>query len=91
MTDGVKCGGPPKLEGGPLISGSSLLIITFSKRKYIFTKDHLPQCGLFECNPLLITVTQGDDTANLMYGIGADVSGRDPRGRFGIDVLENSS
>lgn len=59
------------------------------KYKINIYKDPVPyNCGNLECNPILIiiknpaTLHQEPRVASRVYGLGADISGRDPRGRL---------
>lgn len=62
----------------------------------LFRGSTSPSCLEFQCNSLLLvidnsqTMTQSPSVIRY-YRLGADVSGRDPRGRFTLRLVENIS
>lgn len=47
-----------------------------------------PPCSTHTCNPLFLTITNATKHMTGTFGLGADVSGRDPIGRFKIIVVD---
>lgn len=57
----------------------------------IFKGMAQPDCQHLQCNPITITVNRADYLTNRTYGLGAEVTGRDPTARLRIAVRERLS
>uniref|UniRef100_A0A3B1J6V1 Envelope polyprotein n=1 Tax=Astyanax mexicanus TaxID=7994 RepID=A0A3B1J6V1_ASTMX len=49
-----------------------------------------PPCITLQCNPIFMTIKKATKYMTGTFGLGADVSGRDPIGRFKITVVDKS-
>ena len=70
---------------------SSVYFMKLKKQINIFKGTVQPNCQHLQCNPITITISQADYLTNHTYGLGADVTGRDPTARLRIAVRERYS
>ncbi|XP_051499968.1 uncharacterized protein LOC127396385 [Apus apus] len=68
----------PHSQGNPL-----------KKQLRMFKGTSDPSCQHLQCNPVIISLTKVDKEVNCTYGLGAEITGTDPVGRFRIVVWES--